>query len=125
MKPAITIICCGAILAALVWVGGGPYVAPEMEECLRSHHSQAHYAAVLKKYCSPAMAQKAMGLLVVKEPEVINTKRIGRAVCYEVEGSVADTAALAPDRSVQDYAVCWENGRLISLDFKGSRPMAR
>jgi len=121
MRTIMTIVLLGTISCALVWVGMGPKVSPEMEECLQSHGSQDQYAAVLKKYCSPEIVNQAMGLLVVKNPQVISTQHKGAAVCYRVEGSLVETSSKIPGETTQNYCVCWENGRVVSLDFSGGR----
>jgi hypothetical protein len=95
-----------------------------MHECLRSHGSQEQYAAVLRKYCSPEMIGQAMGLLVVKDPQVVRIEHSGKAVCYQVEGSIADASTQPGGEAIQDYRVCWENGRVVALDFRGGSLMA-
>ncbi|MCU0591790.1 MAG: hypothetical protein MUC57_09975 [Desulfobacterales bacterium] len=124
MRTILTVCICGIIIFALLWVGSGPRISPEMHECLRSHGSQEQYAAVLRKYCSPEMIGQAMGLLVVKDPQVVRIKHSGKTVCYLVEGSIADASAQPGGEAIQDYRVCWENGRVVALDFSGGRLMA-
>jgi len=123
-KTSMMIGLLGIIVFALVWVGSGPRVLPEMQECLQSHGSQEQYAAVLEKYCRVDLIGKAMGLLVVKDPQVVRVEHSGKAVCYLVEGSIVDASTLTSDEALQDYSVCWENGRVASLDFNKGRPMA-
>ena len=124
MRTIVMVGLCGIVIFALLWVGSGPKISAEMQECLQSHGSQEQYAAVLRKYCSPKMINQAMGLLIIKTPQVVRIKHSGKAVCYLVEGSIVDASTLAHDEALQDYSVCWENGRVVSLDFNGGRPMA-
>lgn len=123
MRTILTVCLCGVIIFALLWVGSGPRISPEMKECLQSHGSQEQYAGVLRKYCSPEMIRRAMGLLVVTDPQVVRIRHSGKAVCYLVEGLMADASTLSSGGAVQDYSVCWENGRVVSLDFNGGRAM--
>jgi hypothetical protein len=124
MRTILTVCLCGIIIFALLWIGSGPRISSEMQECLQSHGSQEQYAGVLRKYCSPEMIRQAMGLLAVKEPQVVRIQHSGKAVCYLVEGVIADAPTQASGEAVQVYSVCWENGRVVSLDFNGGRPMA-
>jgi len=119
MKTVLTIVLCATIILALVWIGSGPKLLPEMQECLQSHGSKDQYAAVLKKYCNPEIIHQAIGLLVVKDPQVVRTMHSGKTVCYLVEGSISDAATETAGETIQNYSVCWENGRVVSLDFAG------
>jgi hypothetical protein len=123
-KTSMMIGLLGIIVFALVWAGSGPRVLPEMQECLQSHGSQEQYAAVLEKYCRVDLIGKAMGLLVVKDPQVVRVEHSGKAVCYLVEGSIADISVLPLNETVEVYSVCWQDGRIASLDFNGGRFMA-
>ena len=124
MRKIVTAGVCGTIILALLWVGAGPRVSPEMQECLQSHGSLEKYAAVLKKYCSPEMIGQAIGLVVIMDPQVIGVKHSGKTVCYLVEGSIADASTPTLAGKARDYSVCWENGRVVALDFNGGRCMA-
>jgi hypothetical protein len=95
-----------------------------MQECMESHGSQAQYAAVLQKYCDPGLMRQAMGLLVIKKPYVVKTEQKGPAVCYTVEGTAVETSAEFPADTTQTYNVCWESGRIVSLEFYGAKPRA-
>lgn len=121
MKTAMAIVLFGMIICALVWVGTGPNVTPEMEECMRSHGSQGQHAAVLRKYCGPEIMNQAMGLLAIKNPQVVRTQKTGKAVCYLVEGSIGEASTETPGETMQSYCVCWESGRVVSLDLSGGR----
>ncbi len=101
-------------------------VIPEMKECMAAHGSQEGYMAVLKKYCDPGIMRKAMGLLVIKHPYVVQTEEEGSSVCYTVEGVSVETSSEIPSDVVQVYKACWENGRVVSLEFFGAkhRPQA-
>ena len=122
MKP----IALGMVLSCLficsAWADSEPGVIPEMQECMQSHGSQAQYAAVLQKYCDPGIMRKAMGLLVIKNPYVIKSEQKGPAVCYTVEGTTEGTSSEIPSDITQTYNVCWENRRVVSLEFYGAKP---
>ena len=124
MRKIVTVGVCGTIILALLWVGAGPRISPEMQECLQSHGSLEKYAAVLKKYCSPEMIGQAIGLVDIKDPQVIGVRHSGKTVCYLVEGSIADASTPTLAGRARDYSVCWENGRVVALDFNGGRCMA-
>jgi hypothetical protein len=123
MRTMLAVCLCGIIIFALVWVGSGPGISSEMQECLQSHGSQEQYAGVLRKYCSPEMIRRAMGLLAVKEPQVVSIRHSANAVCYLVEGVIADAPTQASGEAVQTYSVCWENGRVVSLAFSRAWPV--
>lgn len=122
MKKSVWFMILSFVLTAAVWAKPGPGVIPEMQECMQSHGSQAQYAAVLKKYCDPGIMRQAMGLLVIKKPYVIKSEQKGQAVCYTVEGTTEETSSEMPADTTQTYNVCWENGRVVSLEFYGAKP---
>ncbi len=122
MKRIILMVAVSCLLAATAWGAPGPGVIPEMQECMQAHGSQEQYAAVLKKYCDPGIIRKAMGLLVIKTPYVIKTEQKGKAVCYTVEGVTEETSFEMPADTTQTYNVCWENGKVVSLEFYGAKP---
>lgn len=122
MKGMVLMVVMGVFLASGAWAGSGPGVIPEMQECLQSHGSQAQYTAVLKKYCDPGIMRQAMGLLVIKKPYVIKAEQNGAMVCYTVEGVTAETSHEIPADTTQIYNVCWENRRIVSLEFYGAKP---
>jgi hypothetical protein len=96
-------------------------VIPEMEECMRSHTTPEEYGAVLTKYCDPGIIRQAMGLLVIKKPYVLKTEQEGAAICYTVEGTTVGTSSEIPSDVTQVYKVCWDQKRVISLEFFGSK----
>jgi hypothetical protein len=122
MKRIAWIIFLSYFLMGLAWANPGPSIIPEMKECMESHGSQAQYAAVLKKYCDPGIIRQAMGLLVIKKPYVIKTEQKGPMVCYTVEGTTEETSHEMPADTTQTYNVCWESGRVVSLEFYGPKP---
>jgi len=96
-------------------------VIPEMRECMQSHESQQEYIKALEKYCDPGIIRRAMALLVIKNPYVIDTQKEGSVICYTVEGTTVETAHEIPSNTTQTYKVCWENKRVISLEFYGPK----
>ena len=88
---------------------------------MAAHGSQQEYATVLKKYCDPGIIRAAMGLLVIKNPYVLSSERVGEAICYNVEGTTISEASEIPADITQTYKVCWQKGRVISLEFYGSK----
>jgi hypothetical protein len=122
MKQIVLMVVMSALLVGLAWANPGPGVIPEMQECMQSHGSQEQYTAVLKKYCDPSIMRQAMGLLVIKKPYVIKTEQKGPMVCYTVEGIVVETSSELPADTTQTYNVCWESGRIVSLEFYGAKP---
>lgn len=124
MKQLAWVIMLGCFLVGAAGANQGPGVIPEMQECMQSHGSQAQYAAVLKKYCDPGIMRQAMGLLVIKKPYVLKTEQRGPAVCYTVEGTAVETSSEFPADTTQTYNVCWESGRIASLEFYGAKPRA-
>ncbi len=122
MKKMALIMVLSCLFVCSAWAGPGPGVIPEMQECMQSHGSQVQYVAVLQKYCDSGIMRQAMGLLVIKKPYVIKTEQKGPAVCYTVEGTVVETAAEFPADTTQTYNVCWESGRVVSLEFYGAKP---
>jgi hypothetical protein len=122
MKRFILVVIMSHFLLGLACAASGPDVIPEMQECMKAHGSQAEYAAVLKKYCDPGIIRQAMGLLVIKNPYVIKTEQKGKAFCYTVEGATVETSSEFPADTIQTYNVCWERGRIASLEFYGAKP---
>jgi hypothetical protein len=122
MKRIGWAILMSCFLAGLAGADPGLGVIPEMRECMQSHGSQAQYAAVLQKYCDPGIMRQAMGLLVIKRPYVIKTEQKGSMVCYTVEGTTEGTSSELPADTTQTYNVCWEGGRVASLEFYGAKP---
>ncbi|NLI82854.1 MAG: hypothetical protein GX443_14355 [Deltaproteobacteria bacterium] len=122
MKKVVWGIAAVFLLAGMAWADSRPGIIPQMQECMQSHGSPAQYTAVLQKYCDPGIMRQAMGLLVIKKPYVIKTEQNGAAVCYTVEGTTEETSREIPADSLQTYNVCWENGRVVSLEFYGAKP---
>jgi hypothetical protein len=122
MKRIGLMVVMSAFLVGLAWANPGPGIIPEMLECMQSHGSQAQYAAALQKYCDPGIMRQAMGLLVIKKPYVIKTEQNGPMVCYTVEGVTEETSREIPADTTQTYNVCWENRRVVSLEFYGAKP---
>jgi hypothetical protein len=119
MKITKYFIIALMILGIAGWATAG--VIPEMEECMRSHTTPEEYAAVLEKYCDAGIIRQAMGLLVIKEPYVLKTEQEGPRVCYTVEGTTIGTSSEMPSDVTQTYKVCWENSRVVSLEFFGPK----
>ena len=107
------------ILGTAGWAAGG--VIPEMEECMRSHTTPQEYEAVIEKYADPGIIRQAMGLLVIKEPYVLETEQKGSVICYTVEGTTVGTSSEIPSDVTQVYKACWDHGRIISLEFFGPK----
>jgi hypothetical protein len=122
MKQIVWVMVVSGLMVCSAWANPGPGVIPEMQECMQSHGSQAQYATVLEKYCDPGLMRQAMGLLVIKKPYVLKTEQKGPAVCYTVEGTVVGTSVEFPADTTQTYHVCWESGRITSLEFYGAKP---
>jgi hypothetical protein len=107
------------ILGSAGWAFSG--VIPEMEECMRSHTTPKEYEAVIKKYADPGIIRQAMGLLVIKKPYVLETEQEGSVICYTVEGTTVGTSSEIPSDVTQVYRVCWESGKIVSLEFCGPK----
>ena len=107
------------ILGSAGWAFSG--VIPEMEECMRSHTTPQEYEAVIKKYADPGIIRQAMGLLVIREPYVLETEQEGSVICYTVEGKTVGTSSEIPSDVVQVYKVGWEKGKIVSIEFKGRK----
>jgi hypothetical protein len=107
------------ILGSAKWASGG--VIPEMEECMRSHTTPKEYEAVIKKHADPGIIRQAMGLLVIKEPYVLKAEQEGSVICYLVEGTTVGTSSEIPADVTQIYRVCWDHGRIVLLEFFGSK----
>ena len=119
MKGLRLLIVLLMILGSAGWAVSG--VIPEMKECMRSHTTPQEYEAVLKKYCDPGIIRQAMGLLVIKEPYVLKTEQEGSVICYTVEGTTIGTSSEIPSDVTQVYKVCWDQKRVISLEFFGPK----
>jgi hypothetical protein len=100
-------------------------IIPEMKECMRSHESPEVYQKVLQKYCDPGIIRQALGLLVIKEPYVVKTEQNGSVICYTVEGTTIGPSSEIPSDVTQVYKVCWDNGRVISLEFFGAKDLRK
>jgi hypothetical protein len=107
------------ILGTAGWAFSG--ILPEMEECMRSHTTSQEYEAVIKKYAEPGIIRQALGLLVVKEPYVVKTEKEDPVITYTVEGMTVRTSSEIPSDVLQVYKVSWKNGKIISIEFKGSK----
>ncbi|HOI95363.1 MAG TPA: hypothetical protein PK250_11720 [Syntrophobacter fumaroxidans] len=122
MKTLLMLFMCLSVFP--VGAPGAAEVIPPMKECMAAHGSQQEYLAVLKKYADPGIIRQAMGLLVIKNPSVMQTETRGSSVCYTVEGILVETSSEIPSDTTQVYRACWDNGRIVSLEFFGpkSRP---
>jgi hypothetical protein len=88
---------------------------------MRSHTTPEEYRAVIKKYADPGIIRQAMGLLVIKEPYVLETEQEGSVICYTVEGTTAGTSSEITSDVVKVYKVGWEKGKNISIEFEGQK----
>jgi hypothetical protein len=120
MRTLVTLSIC--LLMFLCSALGAAEVIPQMKECMAAHGSQQEYLAALKKYSDPGLIRQAMGLLVIKNPTVVQTETAGSAVCYTVEGVLVETSSEISSDTTQVYKACWENGRIMSLEFFGAKP---
>ena len=84
------------------------------------HTTPKEYEAVIKKYADPGIIRQAMGLLVLKEPYVVQTEKEGLVTTYTVEGITVGTSSEIPSDIVQLYKVSWETGKIISIEFRTS-----
>jgi len=107
------------ILGTAGWAAGG--VIPEMKECMRSHTTPKEYETVIKKYADPGIIRQAMGLLVLKEPYVVQTEKEGSVTTNTVEGMTLGTSSEIPSDVVQVYKVGWEKGKIVAIEFKGQK----
>ena len=62
-----------------------------------------------------------MGLLVFKEPYVVQTEKEGAVTTYPVEGITTGTSSEISSNIVRVYKVGWEKGKIISIEFKGQK----
>jgi NACalpha-BTF3-like transcription factor len=92
---------------------------------MSAHGSPEEYRRVLEKYCEPGIIRQAMGLLVIKNPYVVQTEMDGPLTCYTVEGTTVGTSSEMPADITQIYKVCWLNDRIFSLEFFGAKPSPR
>jgi hypothetical protein len=88
---------------------------------MKAHGSQQEYLEALKKYCDSGIIRKAMGLLVIKNPYVVDVQKKGPMICYTVEGMTVGTSDEIPSDSVQTYNVCWKKKKVVSLEFLGAK----
>jgi len=125
MKRIVLMIVLGCFLAEPVFADPAEDkgVIPEMRECMEAHVSQEAYSKVITKYCGQGIMCQAMGLLLIKNPYVIKTEKKNSQICYTVEGTVEETSSEIPGHTTQVYEACWENGRLVSLEFPGRKPL--
>lgn len=123
MKRIVLIILLGCFLGepAFAASAGEKGIIPEMRECMEAHVSQEAYSRVIKKYCGGGIMCQAMGLLLIKNPYVIKTEKKNSTICYTVEGTVEETSSEIPTHTTQVYHACWENGRIVSLEFYGPK----
>ena len=124
MKRTVLMVVMSAFLVGLASANPGPGIIPEMLECMQSHGSQAQYAAVLQKYCDPGIMRQAMGLLVIKDPYVVNTETNGPVTTYTVEGRTVGISSEIPSDVVQVYRVSWRKAKIVSLEFLGPKKPA-
>ncbi|HDR15989.1 MAG TPA: hypothetical protein ENN79_10995 [Desulfobacteraceae bacterium] len=127
MKRIALIIALSCLLAGPAFAEPGEEtgVIPEMRECMDAHVSQEAYSKVITKYCGEGIVCQAMGLLLIKNPYVIKTEKENSTICYTVEGTVEETSSEIPGHTTQVYEACWENGRLVSLEFFGPKSPVR
>jgi hypothetical protein len=119
MKLLKTIGLMAILLMAFSPLKAG--VMPEMQECMHSHGSREQYCKVLQKYCGNNMIRRAMSLLVIKNPYVIKTEKIGTAIYYTVQGTTVETSHEISTETTQIYRVCWDSGKIVSLKFLGGQ----
>lgn len=127
MKRIVLMIVLGFFLAEPAFADSAEDkgIIPEMRECMEAHVSQEAYSKVITKYCGQGIVCQAMGLLLIKNPYVIKTEKKDSMICYTVEGTVEETSSEIPTHTTQVYEACWENGRLVSLEFFGPKSPVR
>jgi len=98
---------------------------PESKVLVKEVDTRSHFKfralPVIKKYADPGIIRQAMGLLVIKQPYVVQTAKEGAITTYTMEGMTAGTSSEIPSDVLQVYKVSWENGKIISIEFKGPK----
>ena len=114
------------LLAAAVWIvaqpaisvaapkPAGETVSAEMKAFLAGFNGD--YKAVkaaLEKHGAPGLDDKDMGIMNLASPKVTAAERRGGRQCYTFEATAGIT--------VRIYGVCWEGGKIVSVEDKGMR----
>ncbi len=115
MKPMIF-----ALLFAALLISGCTTptpMSPEMNACISSHATREQYLPVITRYADEDIVKKAVELVAIKHPTVINRVENGPQTIYTVEGFVEQPTSFAPANSVATYRVVWQGDHIVSLEF--------
>lgn len=111
-KPATTTAASTTTTASAAPAGD---VSPEMEAFLKElDGSDDGVKKALKKVAKPGLDDKDMEMYTLKEAKVIKTdKKSDKQTCYDFEAKAG--------MMVYTYGVCWEGGKIVSVEEKGSK----
>jgi hypothetical protein len=88
-------------------------VTPEMKDFLAGFGSSAKVAESLKKHGAPDLATKDMQMYDLTDPAVLKAELHGAKMCFTIEAKAGATA--------RTYLVCWDGGKIVSIDDMGMR----
>jgi len=100
--------------AMLNFCGSGEKAIPEMEDFMKnSFGSFKKVAEGLQKYSAAGIDKKDMDIYDLKDPKIMTTEKKGNVICYTIDAKAGMT--------VRTYTLCWDQGKIISIDFKGMK----
>jgi hypothetical protein len=111
---AVWIVAAPAIGAQASKPAGDTAVSAEMKAFLAGFNGD--YKAVkaaLKKHGAPGLDDKDMGIMNLESPKVTAAGKQGARQCYTFEATAGIT--------VRTYGVCWEGGKIVTVEDKGMR----
>jgi hypothetical protein len=90
-------------------------VSPEMAAFLKElDGTDDGVKKALKKVAKPGLDDKDMEMYTLKDAKVIKTdKKSDKQTCYDFEAKAG--------MMVYTYGVCWEGGKIVSVEDKGSK----
>jgi hypothetical protein len=113
-KPATTGAATGSAAPADSAAAAGD-VSPEMQAFLKElDGTDDGVKKALKKVAKPGLDDKDMEMYTLREAKVIKTdKKSDKQTCYDFEAKAG--------MMVYTYGVCWEGGKIVAVEDKGSK----
>lgn len=84
---------------------------PEMRDFIGSFGSSAKVTAALEKHGAPDLDAKDMGRHDLTSPRVVKAELHGVKLCYAIEAKAGE--------ATRAYLVCWDGGKIVSIDDMG------
>ena len=112
LKSVIAVLCSVAVLVGVGCTKAEAVEAsPEMKQFLAGFGSSSKVSAALKAHTAPGVATQDMEMYNLTAPTVTATEVKGAQTCYTFDAKSGATT--------RSYGVCWEGGKIRSVEDKG------